>query len=58
MADQTYSLATRVKLNNGSTMPQIHLGVYLMSGSEASHAVSYALDANYRAVDCAQMWEL
>jgi len=56
MADQTYSLATRVKLNNGSVMPQIHLGVYLMSGREASSAVAHALDAGYRAVDSAQMY--
>jgi diketogulonate reductase-like aldo/keto reductase len=56
MADQTFSLATRIKLNNGLTMPQIHLGVYLMSGSEASSAVHYALDAGYRAFDSAQMY--
>lgn len=56
MADQTFSLASRIKLNNGSSMPRIHLGVYLMSGSEASKAVSYALDAGYRAFDSAQMY--
>lgn len=56
MAEQTYSLATRVKLNSGLSMPHIHLGVYLMSGSEASNAVKYALEAGYRAVDCAQMY--
>lgn len=53
---ESYSLATRVKLNNGLTMPQIHLGVYLMSGNEASKAVGYALDAGYRALDSAQMY--
>lgn len=37
-------------------MPQIQLGVYLMSGSEASNAVKHALDAGYRAVDSAQMY--
>ncbi|KAI7286126.1 Aldo/keto reductase [Hortaea werneckii] len=51
-----FSLATRVTLNNGLTMPQIQLGVYLMSGSEASRAVKYALDAGYRAIDSAQMY--
>ena len=56
MADNTISLATRIKLNNGLTMPQIHLGVYLMSGSEASSAVGHALDAGYRAFDSAQMY--
>jgi diketogulonate reductase-like aldo/keto reductase len=56
MADQAFSLSSRIKLNNGLSMPKIHLGVYLMSGSEASKAVTYALDAGYRAVDSAQMY--
>ncbi|KAK3702056.1 hypothetical protein LTR37_015170 [Vermiconidia calcicola] len=56
MADQSLSLASRIKLNNGSTMPHIHLGVYLMSGSEASKAVHHALDAGYRGFDSAQMY--
>lgn len=55
MADQSFSLASRIKLNNGLTMPQLHLGVYLMSGSEASKAVSHALDAGYRGFDSAQV---
>jgi len=56
MAEQTFSLASRIKLNNGLTMPKIHLGVYLMNGREASTAVKYALDAGYRAIDSAQMY--
>ncbi|KAK6396816.1 hypothetical protein LTR65_008714 [Meristemomyces frigidus] len=56
MGDQSFSLASRIKLNNGLSMPRVHLGVYLMSGSEASPAVKYALDAGYRAVDSAQMY--
>ncbi|OQO02781.1 hypothetical protein B0A48_11063 [Cryoendolithus antarcticus] len=56
MANQQFSLASRTKLNSGLTMPHIHLGVYLMSGSEASQAVKYALEAGYRAVDSAQMY--
>ncbi|KAK5133961.1 hypothetical protein LTR08_007081 [Meristemomyces frigidus] len=56
MAEQSYSLTSRIKLNNGVSMPRIHLGVYLMSGSEASSAVKHALDAGYRAVDSAQMY--
>ncbi|OTA24701.1 hypothetical protein BTJ68_11052 [Hortaea werneckii EXF-2000] len=51
-----FSLATRVTLNNGLTMPQIQLGVYLMSSAEASQAVKSALDAGYRAIDSAQMY--
>ena len=58
MADQTISLATRVKLpnTNGLSMPQIHLGVYMMSSKEAYNAVHHALDAGYRAIDSAQMY--
>ena len=56
MADEALSLASRTKLNNGLTMPRIHLGVYLMSGSEASSAVHHALDAGYRGFDSAQMY--
>lgn len=43
-------------LPNGLSIPQIHLGVYLMSGREASNAVKHALSAGYRAVDSAQMY--
>jgi len=56
MAAQSYSLASRTKLNNGLSMPTIHLGVYLMNGPEASTAVKHALKAGYRAVDSAQMY--
>jgi diketogulonate reductase-like aldo/keto reductase len=56
MASNTFSLTTRVPLNNGRTIPAIHLGVYLMSGKEASRSVKYALDAGYRAIDSAQMY--
>lgn len=52
----SFSLATTIKLNNGMTMPQLHLGVYLMSGSEASNAVHHALEAGYRGFDSAQMY--
>ena len=56
MADQSFSLASRIKLNNGLSIPRIHLGVYLMSAAEASHAVHHALDAGYRGFDSAQMY--
>lgn len=55
-AELTHPLTSRIALNNSSTMPRLHLGVYLMSGSEASKAVSHALDAGYRAFDSAQMY--
>lgn len=56
MADQSFSLTSRIKLNNGLSMPRIHLGVYLMSGHEANAAVTHALEAGYKAIDSAQMY--
>ncbi len=52
-----YSLRSRIKLNNGLAMPHIHLGVYLMQGSETHHAVTWALESGYRAFDSAQMYD-
>lgn len=37
-------------------MPQIQLGLYMMSGREASNSVRWALAAGYRGFDCAQMY--
>jgi diketogulonate reductase-like aldo/keto reductase len=56
MAPNSFSLSTRISLSSGLSIPQIHLGVYLMSGKEASNAVRYALQAGYRAIDSAQMY--
>lgn len=56
MSQKTYSLASRVKLNNGLSMPIIHLGVYLTSGNETVQATTWALEAGYRAFDSAQMY--
>ena len=56
MAPNSFSLSRRIPLSNGHSIPQIHLGVYLMSGPEASDAVKHDLFAGYRAVDSAQMY--
>ncbi|RMZ74839.1 hypothetical protein DV737_g5688, partial [Chaetothyriales sp. CBS 132003] len=56
MAANSISLSTRIPLNNGHSIPQIHLGVYLMTGRQASEAIKHALTAGYRAVDSAQMY--
>lgn len=60
MPPNSYSLATRLPLPlaNASNLsiPAIHLGVYLMSGREASRAVTWALSSGYRAIDSAQMY--
>ncbi|KAF2663872.1 Aldo/keto reductase [Microthyrium microscopicum] len=53
---QSKSLTHRVQLNNGTSMPQIKLGVYQTSGTEAKNAVKYALEAGYRGIDSAQWY--
>lgn len=56
MAAKSFTLGSRIKLANGQSMPQIHLGVYLTSGNETVNAVKWALEAGYRAIDSAQMY--
>ncbi|KAB2578986.1 putative oxidoreductase C2F3.05c [Lasiodiplodia hormozganensis] len=56
MAQHAFSLSSRLKLANGLSMPQIHLGVYLTDGRECYQAVLWALEAGYRAIDSAQMY--
>ena len=40
-----------IQLANGLSMPQIQLGLYMMSGSETTRAVRWALAAGYRGFD-------
>lgn len=56
MAPNSFSLSTRISLPHGLSIPQIHLGVYLMTGREAFDAVKWALEVGYRGVDSAQMY--
>ncbi|KAM0324396.1 hypothetical protein ACHAQA_008178 [Verticillium albo-atrum] len=56
MATNTFSLASKAKLSNGAVIPQIQLGLYMMSGKEATSSVKWALAAGYRGFDCAQMY--
>ncbi|KAH8890187.1 Aldo/keto reductase [Thozetella sp. PMI_491] len=49
-------LARKVRLHNGMSLAQIQLGLYEMSGSEASKAVRWALAAGYRGFDSAQWY--
>ncbi|WYZ41025.1 hypothetical protein EsH8_IV_001366 [Colletotrichum jinshuiense] len=56
MAANKYTLATRLTLANGKTIPQIQLGLYMMSGSEATKSIPWAITAGYRGFDCAQMY--
>ncbi|KAI1338630.1 aldo-keto reductase family 1 member E1 [Xylariaceae sp. FL0016] len=56
MSSNTFSLASKVKLPNGKSMPQLQLGLYMMSGREASQSVRWALAHGYRGFDSAQMY--
>lgn len=56
MPASSHSLTRTLKTNNGYSIPQIHLGVYLMSGREARDAVKWALEIGYRGIDSAQMY--
>ncbi|KUJ24494.1 Aldo/keto reductase [Mollisia scopiformis] len=44
-----------VLLNNGVSMPKVHLGVY-QSTNRTKNAVKWALQAGYRAIDCAETY--
>jgi diketogulonate reductase-like aldo/keto reductase len=49
---------TKTKLNNGVEMPALGLGTYMMrSGTETEKAVLWALDAGYRLIDTATLYE-
>lgn len=44
------------QLATGQSLPQIQLGLYMMSGREATNSVRWALAAGYRGFDSAQMY--
>lgn len=51
------TISDKIKLNNGIDMPMFGLGVYAInSGKETQNAVRYALDAGYRLIDTASMY--
>ncbi|KAK7951020.1 aldo-keto reductase family 1 member E1 [Apiospora aurea] len=56
MSASSFSLASKVKLYNGHSIPQIQLGLYMMSGKEVLASVPWALAAGYRGFDSAQMY--
>lgn len=47
----------KIKLNNGTSIPQIGLGVYKVAPNEAYHTVSIALENGYRHIDTASYYE-
>jgi diketogulonate reductase-like aldo/keto reductase len=53
----TLTIESRIKLNDGMTMPLFGLGVWrLESGKETRDAVSYALELGYKHIDTASMY--
>jgi diketogulonate reductase-like aldo/keto reductase len=51
------SIASRVRLNQGPEIPWLGLGVFQSEpGSVTRNAVTYALEAGYRAIDTAAMY--
>jgi methylglyoxal/glyoxal reductase len=52
------TIASRVRLNQGAEIPWLGLGVFQTPpGSATRNAVTYALEAGYRAVDTAAMYQ-
>ena len=47
----------KTRLNNGTEMPMLGLGVYDMYGKEAERAVNEALEIGYRLIDTASMYQ-
>ncbi|SVD38833.1 uncharacterized protein METZ01_LOCUS391687, partial [marine metagenome] len=53
----TLTIKSRIKLNDGMTMPLFGLGVWrLESGKETRDAVSCALELGYKHIDTASMY--
>jgi diketogulonate reductase-like aldo/keto reductase len=48
------NIADLLKLHDGSSIPQLGLGVYEMSDKETYSAVKWALEAGYRHIDTAE----
>ncbi|HSD62326.1 MAG TPA: aldo/keto reductase, partial [Ignavibacteriaceae bacterium] len=52
------NISTRIKLNNGIEMPILGFGTYLIKGEKTvKESLTAALDAGYRLIDTAQMYE-
>lgn len=53
-----YKITDKITLNNGVQIPQLGLGVYLTkAGEECINAVTWALEAGYRHIDTAMIYE-
>lgn len=50
-------IGSAITLNNGIQMPRLGLGVWKCSGPEAERSVAWALEAGYRHIDTARIYE-
>eukprot|EP00800_Vazella_pourtalesii_P020613 TRINITY_DN7351_c0_g2_i1.p1 TRINITY_DN7351_c0_g2~~TRINITY_DN7351_c0_g2_i1.p1 ORF type:complete len:285 (+),score=68.70 TRINITY_DN7351_c0_g2_i1:33-887(+) len=48
---------SRIKLNDGVEIPRIGFGTYLNTGQLATDTMSWALDAGYRLIDTAKLYQ-
>jgi diketogulonate reductase-like aldo/keto reductase len=51
------NINTTVKLNNGVEIPILGLGTWQINGKEAEKSILYALDAGYRHIDTATIYD-
>ncbi|MFW9898633.1 MAG: aldo/keto reductase [Candidatus Thorarchaeota archaeon] len=51
------NIGSTLKLNNGVDIPIIGLGTWVLTGKRAYHAVLMALEAGYRLIDTAAMYD-
>ena len=50
------TIDSTVQLNDGAAMPRFGLGVYQISGSRCTHAVTRALEIGYHHIDTAALY--
>lgn len=53
---QNMSKVPTIRLNNGTEMPQLGVGTFLVTGKDAPGKISYALRHGYRLIDTAQAY--
>jgi 2,5-diketo-D-gluconate reductase A len=57
MTETTSGAAPTIELNNGVTIPQVGLGVFLVPPGETERSVTTALEAGYRHIDTARAYD-
>ncbi len=55
--DRVMSQVPVIKLNNGVEIPQLGLGVFQVPSAETAQAVTTALEAGYRSIDTAKIYD-